>query len=166
MSLTEAEPIAPSTSASPRATYLLFLGLTPDALTRIVDCVKPERYDDRLDPERFSLREAIAHLADFEKTILDRMGIACETPGALVENFDEEARAKEKAYATRDVHHELEVFGNRRRETVMFLETLPTNDFKKTFVHPQRGEMSIKEFAGLVLGHDIYHIEQATQYLR
>lgn len=166
MSLTEAEPVVPPTSASPRTAYLLFLRLTPDALTRIVDCVKPERYDERLDPERFTLREAIAHLADFEKTALDRIGIAHEEPGSLVENFDEEARATEKGYATRDVHHELEVFGNRRRETVMFLETLNSADMKKTFVHPQRGEMSIREFAGLLLGHDIYHIEHATQYLR
>ena len=166
MSLTETEPAAPSTTASPRKSYLLFLGLTPDALTRIVDCVKPERYDERTEPDRFSLREAIAHLADFEKTVLDRMGSAVESPGTLVDNFDEEARCREKAYATRDVHHELEVFGNRRRETVMFLENLNSSEMRKTFVHPQRGEMSIREFAGLILGHDVYHIEHATQYLR
>lgn len=163
---TESAPTTKPSSVPSRPGLLHYMSLTPDALTRIVDCVKPEKYDERLDPDRFTLREAIAHLADFEVTILDRFAIAHERPGSTAENFDEEARAKEKAYATRDVHHELEVFGNRRRETIMFLETLSPEDMKKTYVHPQRGEMSIKEFIGTVLGHDLYHLDHATLYMR
>lgn len=163
---TESAPTTSTSSAPARPGLLHYLSLAPDALKRIVDCVKPEKYDERVEPDRFTLREAIAHLADFEVIILDRFATAHEKPGSTVENFDEEARAKEKAYATRDIHHEIEVFGNRRRETIMFLETLTSEDMKKTFVHPQRGEMSIKDFIGLMLGHDVYHLEHATLYTR
>ena len=146
------------------------LMLTPVALMRIVDCVKPERYDERPKGEsgddRFTLREAIAHLADFEVTVLDRITLSQETPGREVPNFDEDARCQEKAYATRDVHHELEVFQNRRRDTVSYLGGLSKEDLRKTFVHPQRGELSAAEYLTVLLAHDVYHLEHATSLMR
>lgn len=142
------------------------LMLTPVALMRIVDCVKPERYDERPKEGRFTLREAIAHLADFEVTVLDRITLSQETPGKEVPNFDEDARCQEKAYATRDVHHELTVFQNRRRDTVSYLGGLAREDLKRTFVHPQRGELSAAEYLTVLLAHDVYHLEHATGFMR
>lgn len=146
--------------------YSLAIEFTPAALRQVVDCVPPERFPLQLSPDRFSLTEMVAHLADWETLFLDRMVLALETPGATIETYDEGARAVEKEYSTRNLQHELDVFENRRRDTLSFLKDLSDEQLSQTFIHPERGTMSIKDQLMMLLGHDIYHLEQATQYLR
>jgi uncharacterized damage-inducible protein DinB len=140
--------------------------LTPSILTMIVDQVRPERYGDVLEPGRFTLTEAIAHLADMEQIWLDRITLAYETPGAAVQGIDPEKRAEDKHYDTRDIHHELEVFDNRRRDTMEFLARLSKEDMARTVVHSTWGQVSIQDIVETVAGHDLYHIEQAAHYMR
>lgn len=148
------------------APYGLAIEYTPSALRRIIDCVPNDRHEERLAPDRFNLTEMVAHLADWEDLFLDRMRLAHEHPGSRVEIYDEGARAIEKHYGTRDIQHEMDVFENRRRDTLDFLRSLSPEDFGKTFIHPERGEMKIADQANMLLGHDLYHLEQASQYLR
>jgi uncharacterized damage-inducible protein DinB len=140
--------------------------LTPTTLRRLIDCVPHERYGEAVAPDRFSLTEMVAHLADWEDVFLDRMRLAHEAPGSPVELHDEGERAIEKHYSTRDLQHELDVFENRRRDTVDFLNTLAPADWKKTFQHPERGPLTIQDQVTMLLGHDLYHLEQTSQYLR
>lgn len=146
--------------------YLSSLKNTPKTLVNIVDQVKPDRYNDHTEPDRFNLRELIAHLADFDDIFLDRLRLAHESPGATVTSFDPDARATEKHYSTRDVHHELDVFENRRRNLCDFLVGLSDEDWKKQFHHPELGDVSIESYANIILAHDLSHVSHATSYLR
>jgi uncharacterized damage-inducible protein DinB len=146
--------------------YLSSLVNTPKTLVNIVDQVKPDHYNDHTDPERFTLRELIAHLADFDDVFLDRLRLAHESPGASVGSIDPDARASEKNYATRDVHHELDVFENRRRDLVEFLTSLSPEDWQKKFHHPDLGDVTIESYANIILAHDLSHVSHATSYLR
>lgn len=146
--------------------YHLAIELTPATLRRLIDCIPTERFGDRVAPDRFSLTEMVAHMADWEDLFLDRMRLAQEHPGSRIEVYDEGARAEEKQYATRDLQHELAVFENRRRDTLDFLKNLDPSEMSKTFMHPQRGEMTISDQAIMLLGHDLYHLDQTSQYLR
>lgn len=146
--------------------YLSSLKNTPKTLVNLVDQVKPDHYDDHTDPERFTLRELIAHLADFDDLFLDRLRLAHESPGASVISLDPDERATEKHYATRDVHHELDVFENRRRDLVEFLTCLSDEDWQKQFFHPDMGNVSIESYANIILAHDLSHVSHASSYLR
>ena len=146
--------------------YLSSLKNTPKTLVNLVDQVKPDHYDDHTDPERFTLRELIAHLADFDDVFLDRLRLAHESPGASVVSLDPDARAAEKHYATRDVHHELDVFENRRRDLVDFLTGISPEDWQKKFHHPDLGDVTIESYANIILAHDLSHVSHACSYLR
>ena len=146
--------------------YLSSLENTPKTLVNLVDQVKPDHYDDHTDPARFTLRELIAHLADFDDVFLDRLRLAHETPGASVVSLDPDQRAAEKHYATRDVHHELDVFENRRRDLIEFLSGLSAEDWQKKFHHPDLGDVTIDSYANIILAHDLSHVSHATSYLR
>lgn len=146
--------------------YSLAIELTPRALFRIIDCVQPARYAERLTEDRFTLLEMVAHLSDMEDVFLERMRLAMRKPGSTVEPVDETKRAVEKRYAERDIHHELDVFDNRRRDTMDFLRGLSPEEWKLHVVHPEFGDMTIEDLTHFVLGHDLYHLEQAAQYLR
>ena len=146
--------------------YLSSLKNTPKTLVNLVDQVKPDHYDDHTDPARFTLRELIAHLADFDDVFLDRLRLAHESPGASVVSLDPDERAAEKQYATRDVHHELDVFENRRRDLVDFLAGISSEDWQKKFHHPDLGDVTIESYANIILAHDLSHVSHASSYLR
>lgn len=145
--------------------YNFQISNTPATLTRLIDAIRPERYDEKLDEERFSLREVIAHMADWEMIFLDRITAAVEYPGSTIEAYDEGARGIEHHYSAKDVYHELEVFEARRRDTVDYLLRLAEDDWDNTVIHPERGEQSVQNLVETITGHDLYHIFQITQYL-
>jgi uncharacterized damage-inducible protein DinB len=132
----------------------------------MVDSIRPELYDTSLEGDRFTLKEVIAHLADLEQTWLDRITTAIEYPGKVIEGFDEAGRAIEHKYSEKDIHHELEVFDNRRRDTVDYLLRLAEDDWSNTITHPEKGEMSVLEIVQYITGHDLYHVHQVSQYLK
>ncbi len=132
----------------------------------MVDSIRPELYDTSLEGGRFTLKEVIAHLADLEQTWLDRITTAIEFPGKAVEPFNEAARAIEHKYAEKDIHHELDVFDNRRRDTVDYLLRLAEDDWSNTITHPEKGEMTVLEIVQYITGHDLYHVHQVSQYLK
>ncbi len=132
----------------------------------MVDSIRPELYDTSLEGGRFTLKEVVAHLADLEQTWLDRITTAIEFPGKAVEPFNEEARAVEHKYSEKDIHHELEVFDNRRRDTVDYLLRLADDDWANTITHPDKGEMTVLEIVQYITGHDLYHVHQVSQYLK
>ena len=146
--------------------YAFHLTHTPSILIHLVDAIRPDRYDDALEPERFTLRESIAHLADWEVIWLDRIALAVEYPGSQVEGEDETKRSIDHHYSTKDIHQELEVFDNRRRDTVAFLLGLAEDDWDKSIVHSQNGEMTVTELVRYIIGHDLYHINQVSCYLK
>ena len=146
--------------------YYLQIANTPATMIRMIDAVRPDLYDTKLEEDRFTLKESIAHLADLEQTWLDRITAAVEYPGKEVENFDEEARSIEHNYAAKDIHHELEVFENRRRDTVDYLLRLAEDDWSLTILHPKLGELTVLQIVQVITGHDMYHINQVSHYLK
>ena len=146
--------------------YLLALRHTPTILERILDDVPADRYGERVAEDRFTLLEMVCHQADFEDIYLERMRAALKDDGVEVPDVDEEARAKEKKYDGRDLRKELVVFANRRRDTIDFLEGLSDAELGKSFTKEGLGRVTIKDYLAVLSGHDLYHLEQATWYLR
>lgn len=145
--------------------YVQTLAQTPTTLMRILQEVPRDRFDERPADDRFSLTEMIAHLADHEVIALDRIVKAVEADGVHVHGYDVDERAAEKDYASRDPHHELEVFGNRRRETFDTISKFDDIDMQKHFIHSESGPMTVAEAVSMLMGHDLYHLHQASEYL-
>ena len=146
--------------------YLLALAHTPAIFARILDDVPAERFGDRVAEDRFTLLEMVCHLADFEDVVLDRMRAARKEDGVAVPDWDEDAQAKAKKYDCRDLHRELEVFASRRRDTVTFLKELSDEEAARTFTKEGLGRVSVERYVAVVTGHDLYHLEQASRYLK
>lgn len=144
---------------------LIALKATPPLLLRIVKLIRAETYDKKVDPERFSCREAVAHLADYETEVLNRFQAALAFPGTQVPDWPEEQRAVSENYAVTDPIEQAKIFGERRAQTIAFLESVPEDKSGNTFVHPVRGALSIEVYAALVEGHDLNHIEHLSRYL-
>jgi len=149
-----------------QTTYLFKgLELSPKAVERIVARVPASAYDTKTDPERFTFREAMAHLAEWEQINIDRLHQGVAEPGCTVQGFDEGQFAIDHNYAALDPVVQAKFFADKRVETIAYLRTLTDEDWAKVFYHSERGEQTVFEQAMTILGHDMYHLEQFTEFL-
>lgn len=113
--------------------------------------------------DRFTPREVLAHLADWEPILLDRIKAAVLTPGATIEAFDEGQMALDNGYASIEPSASLASFKAARAKTVEFLKSVPHDDWQKTIIHPERGPLSVYDIANMVACHDVYHVKQLIE---
>ena len=146
--------------------YLLTaIPLGPSIFQRLVNRFDPSDLDKEFEPDRFTVREVIAHLADWEPLFRERMELALASPGSPIVTYDEGERAIELNYAAKDVQAELALYTAERAVTVAFLKSLAKPDFRLEYIHPAFGPKVIEDQANMLLGHDLYHVEQLTAYL-
>lgn len=141
------------------------LDLAPKAIARIVRSIPASRYDEKLQGNRFTIREVLAHLADFEPIFRGRIQQAAAEPGSKISSRDEEQMAIEHKYSEWNVEETLATFAKEREETITFLRSLQAESFESSVIHEQLGPMTLNDLAGFVSSHDVYHIEQLTEYL-
>lgn len=137
----------------------------PKVVERLLRVFPSDRLDDRIERDRFTAREVIAHLADYEQTVLDRIRVANLRPGSSVPGYDPDVQARDHHFFDKEVFHEAEVFESRREMTHEYLAQLSESDWDKTFVNYRGETLTIHEYVGMVIAHDMDHIEQLTMYL-
>src|SRR5688500_9137133 len=126
--------------------YLLFsFDFGPPTVERIFNHIDPSGWDHPIDPDRFSPREIIAHLADWEPIMLGRMQMAVERPGAVLEAYDEVKMAEEHGYGISDPRVQLERWKRARTVTASWVKSLSPQDWSKTVRHPERGDQSAED---------------------
>jgi len=137
----------------------------PKIVERILRVFPHDRLDDQIEADRFTAREVVAHFADFEQTVLDRIRVANSSPGREVPAYDPDAHAAEHRFADKEVFHEAEVFESRRAMTIEYLQGLDQADFEKSFRRSDGTTFTIGEYVDHVLRHDLVHLEQISSYL-
>ncbi len=137
----------------------------PMVLERLIRLIGPDRLDTPLEADRFTPREIIAHLADWEPIMMSRIQQALDNPGSTVQVWDEGEMAIQNRYSDTNIDEQLMKYAAHRAETIALLEKLNADQLKRTIVHPERGAMTVDDQACLLLGHDAYHIEQLSAYL-
>ena len=155
-------------SAIVRARVIDALEGTPDLLWYVLDPL-PEgdpRWDAHPDPERYSLRELLAHLADWDPIWLDRMQMTVGGTEPNLKPYDIAERAVERAYALAGPRECLARLAASRPKMVTFLRGLAGNEWKRIAFHPEEGRQSIETQAAWVLAHDDYYVKQAVQWLK
>jgi hypothetical protein len=146
--------------------YLLpCLEMGPRVVRRLLRQLPRERLDEALHPDRFTPREVAAHLADWEPIMRERIRTALTSPGVEIRAYDEGQMALDHGYADLDPLEQVELFARERYATAEVLRGLNGSDWANSVHHPERGPQSVEDLANLLLGHDLYHIDQLSEYL-
>lgn len=135
----------------------------PKSLERLVLAVDAGRWDEVTEEGRFSFREAVAHMADWEPILRGRIELALREPGAHITPLDESARAIEMNYADCDPIEEAQRFSEERLLTVQLVRSI--TDYEVPIIHPEIGELTMGDLCMILVGHDSYHVEHFTQFL-
>ena len=144
------------------------LGGTPVVLSELVADLPADSplWDKRPDPKRFTIRELIAHLTDWEPVCRERIVRTREEEVPFLPNWDEDQAAIDGAYEKTDPKEELERFAQRRTATAEVVASLLDEEWTRTAKRENVGELSIERQVMLILAHDGYHLRQTVEYLQ
>ena len=150
-----------------KARFYLLQGLdaAPVAIERILETTESIDWDRRPDAERFTLREVVCHLADWEPIWLERIRRMAEEDTPSLPGYDEGQMAIDRDYAHADPHEQLRRFRRGRAELVNYLRNLPAESWLRRANHSEWHNLSIEHLATLILGHDGYHSRQVAEWV-
>jgi len=129
----------------------------PAALRAAVAGMTQEQLIARPVAGKWSTLEVIAHIADFEPVLTNRMKrtIALDTPLLLL--ADENEFAKYLAYQERDLTEELALIEAVRASTARILQSLPPETWKKTGNHAKKGLVTLESIVHTAGNHINHH---------
>jgi hypothetical protein len=138
---------------------------TPKRLDRLVKGVTTAKLRKRPAPEKWSVAEILAHLADVEIVIGWRMRSILGAPGTEVQAYDQNAWNASLHYDKRDPRKDLIQQRVLREANLAMLKTLTPEQWKQFGTHSERGQESIERIVRMVAGHDLNHIQQVENIL-
>ena len=133
---------------------------TPKKLASLVKRAAPSKLRRRPTPDKWSVAEILAHLADTEIVVGWRIRSILAAPGTPIQAFDQDAWASAGNYAKRDPRKSIEQFRAVRDANLVLYKSLSPEQWKHFGMHAERGEESLQRILHMMAGHDTNHILQ------
>src|SRR5258706_3094660 len=139
---------------------------TTKKLDRLIKGVPTAKLRKRPAPEKWSVAEILAHLADVEIVIGWRMRSILGAPGTAVQAYDQNAWVTTGHYDKRDPRKSIELRRVVREANLALLKSLTPDQWKHYGQHAGRGQESIEHMVRMEAGQDINHIQQVERILK
>ncbi len=143
---------------------LMALEGTPAVFARLLDGMTEAEADLHPDPARFSLREAVAHLADWEDVFRQRMQATQNEDNPILQGYDEGQWAIDRDYAHSDWREQLARFTQERAQTIALIRSFTPPQLGRSGQHTEAGPITLQEQVLLITVHDGYHARQFAEY--
>jgi uncharacterized damage-inducible protein DinB len=138
---------------------------TNKKMARLIKGVSTAKLRKRPAPDKWSVAEIVAHLADVEIVIGWRMRSVLAAPGTPVQAYDQNAWVVAGHYEKRDLRKSIELHRVVREANLALLKSLSPEQWKHYGQHSERGQESIELIVRMVAGHDINHLGQIERIL-
>lgn len=139
--------------------------VAPAKLAKLLKKATPAKARKRPAPGKWSIAEIVAHLADTEFAMGWRIRVVLGEPGSTLQPFEQDAWAAAMRYEKRDPKKSLEQYRALREANVALLKSLAPSDWKKSAMHPERGELTVRKIVEMTAGHDLNHFAQIERIL-
>ena len=136
------------------------LAATPRQIGRLIKGISRKKLSKRPAPDKWSVTEILAHLADSELVYGFRIRMILEAGGAPMQNTDQDAWSRFSDYGGQDPALSLEAIRITRERTVRLLKSLPPASWDLYGVHSVRGKETIARVVEIMAGHDVNHVRQ------
>ncbi len=145
---------------------LVVQAATAKKLERLIKGKSRAKLRKRPAPDKWSVSEILAHLADAETVGSFRMRLILGAPGTPIAAFDQDAWVISGHYEKRDPRKSLELFRALREANLALLKSLTPDQWKHYGMHAERGQESIERIVRMFAGHDINHLQQIERILK
>jgi hypothetical protein len=134
-------------------------------LERLIRNAPSSKLRKRPAPDKWSIAEILAHLADCEIVAGWRLRQILGAPGTPIQPFDQDSWAAAGHYSKRDPRKSLEQFRAFREANLALLKMLAPEQWKRHGIHAERGPETIEHIVRLMAGHDVNHTKQVEERL-
>lgn len=131
----------------------------PQKLREAVAGMTAEQMDARPIPGKWSTRQVICHIADFEPIYADRMKRILAEDRPTFFGGDPDLFAANLAYESRDVEEELQMISAVRNHVARILRTLKPEAFTRTGNHSEDGPVTLEVLLQRITNHIPHHIK-------
>ena len=111
-------------------------------------------------PDKWSIKEILAHLLDAELVNACRLRKVVAEPGAKLQAFDQNLWASNLGYSYQDFRLVMDTFRILRINTIALLKNIKPEQWNNKGVHEERGEMTFAQIAESMANHTQRHVEQ------
>ncbi len=137
------------------------LGETAERIRQLMSGLREEDFSRPYAPGKWTAAQILDHLAQAEMVFGLRLRMALTTPDYVVQPFDQDKfMAREPRRSAREA---FETYYALRRFNLPLYAGLSPEERRRTFVHPERGRMSVDDLVASVAGHDLHHLPQLEQ---
>lgn len=117
-------------------------------------------------PDKWSVAEITAHLADAELAISWRLRQVLANNAVPIQAYDQDLWAKTFNYAKRDSKQSLATYTALREANIALLKSVSRRLWDNYGVHQERGNESVNHVIRMVAGHDLNHLMQIEKILK
>ena len=133
---------------------------TPAQLEQRLRDIASEELNRRPAPEKWSIAEIVAHLADAELAMGWRLRNMLANPGVALTWWDQAVWAQQETGLSAGA------FRTLRESNLRLLESVPRARWVECYgVHEVRGRQTVEEFVRLEAAHDLNHLRQIDSIL-
>jgi len=136
---------------------------TAKKLQKLIKPLSKKQMKRRPAPDRWSVAEILAHLADAEVVGSWRMRLIMGSDGTPISAFDQDVWASTFDYGNRDPRYSLKVFRALRENNLTLLKSVPKKLWENHGMHSERGRETIAHMVRMFAGHDLNHLRQVEK---
>jgi uncharacterized damage-inducible protein DinB len=136
---------------------------TPAKIAEAVKGLSAAALDYKPSPDKWSIRQQVAHLVDAEIVMSTRFHWAAAQPGKPIVAFDQDLWAATGKYASTPLELSLPTFTAARAWTTNFVRRLTPAEREGAYImHEERGKETLQRLLTMMAGHDLNHLKQIT----
>ena len=137
---------------------------TPAVLETLLLSTPPNVLDWKPSPERWAIREVLAHLVDIEKLFMERVRRILEEDTPHLPKFTPNGLLLGGPSA--DAIERLARFGTLRNELIGLLKGAPASAAARIGVHEELGRVTLAQLVNELANHDLGHLRQIAELYR
>jgi len=134
----------------------------PDLVAAVITGAAGAELDFVPSPEKWSIRQILAHLADSEIVCSDRFRRVIAENNPTLVAYDQDAWTARLGHRRRKTKDSLDLFRRLRAENYELMKDLPEAAFARTGNHTERGTVTLQD----LIVDDTEHHEKHAQQLQ
>lgn len=138
---------------------------TPKILEMMLQDLSGELLHWKPAPDRWSISEVLAHVADLEQLYAERSRRMISEESPALQGYDQ-AQSPGGDYSRGSAGEHLAHFVRARKATTAFLKGLPASAGERTGIHSELGSVTLAQMLNEWASHDLGHIRQIAEIYR
>ncbi len=145
-------------TAAPLAAAIDEIAALPRELQKAVARLTMKQVDTPYREQGWTARQVVHHLADSHLNCYARFRLALTEEAPTIKPYDEKAWAELADAKSGPLDMSIALLEGLHARWVALMRSMTADDFQRTFVHPERGAMTLETTARLYAWHCRHHL--------